>query len=125
MTYMVEGLSGHDESESKVRRIGEYDSLPQAIDAAKRIVDVFLRKEFKTGMDSRMLLSRYQQLAEHPYIFRDDDKTFNVPGFNHLHYAGTRSAETNRVTRASRAIANALIAPRACGWRKTAPTAPA
>jgi hypothetical protein len=40
-----------------------------------------------------MLLGRYQELAEHPYIFRDDDKTFNVPGFNHLHYAGTRSAE--------------------------------
>jgi hypothetical protein len=93
MTYMVEGLSGHDGPESKVRRIGEYDSLPQAIESAKRIVDVFLRKEFKPGMDPRMLLSRYQQLAEHPYIFRDDDKTFNVPGFNHLHYAGTRSAE--------------------------------
>jgi hypothetical protein len=93
MTYMVEGLSGHDGPESKVRRIGAYDSLPQAIEAAKRIVDVFLRKEFKPGMDSRMLLSRYQEMAEHPYIFRDDDKTFNVPGFNHLHYAGTRSAE--------------------------------
>lgn len=93
MTYMVEGLSGHDGSESKVRRIGEYESLPQAIETAKRLVDVFLRKEFKPGMDSKMLLSRYQELAEHPYIFRDDDKTFNVPGFNHLHYAGTRSAE--------------------------------
>ena len=93
MTYMVEGLSGHDGPECKVRRIGAYDLLPQAIEAAKRIVDVFLRKEFKPGMDSKMLLSRYQEMGEHPYIFRDDDKTFNVPGFNHLHYAGTRSAE--------------------------------
>jgi hypothetical protein len=93
MTYFVEGLSGHGEAESKVRRIGAYETLPLAIDTAKRIVDVFLRKEFKPGMDSKMLLSRYQELAEHPYIFRDDDKTFNVPGFNHLHYAGTRSAE--------------------------------
>jgi|SRR5688572_10296877 hypothetical protein len=93
MTYMVEGLSGHDGSESKVRRIGAYEQLPDAIASAKRIVDVFLRKEFKPGMDSKMLLARYQQTAEHPYIFRDDDKTFNVPGFNHLHYAGTRSAE--------------------------------
>src|SRR5262245_62708320 len=93
MTYFVEGLSGHNLPESKVRRIGAFESLPDAITSAKRIVDVFLRKEFKTGMDSKMLMARYQELAEHPYIFRDDDKTFNVPGFNHLHYAGTRSAE--------------------------------
>jgi hypothetical protein len=93
MAYFVEGLSGHGQPESKVRRIGAYDTLPEAIVSAKRIVDVFLRKEFKTGMDSKMLMSRYQELAEHPYIFRDDDKTFNVPGFNHLHYAGTRSVE--------------------------------
>jgi hypothetical protein len=93
VTDVVEGLTGHDESESKVRRIGEYEQLTDAIASAKRIVDVFLRKEFRPGMDSKMLLSRYQELAEHPYIFRDDDKTFNVPGFSHLHYAGTRSAE--------------------------------
>jgi len=40
-----------------------------------------------------MLLARYQELGEHPYLFRDDDKTFNVPGFNHLQYANTRSAD--------------------------------
>jgi hypothetical protein len=93
MTYFVEGLSGHGEAESKVRRIGAHESLPDAITSAKRIVDLFLRKEFKMGMDSKMLLARYQELAEHPYIFRDDDKTFNVPGFNHLQYATIRSAE--------------------------------
>ena len=31
MTYFVEGLSGHGQPESKVRRIGSYDSLPDAI----------------------------------------------------------------------------------------------
>jgi hypothetical protein len=93
MTYFVEGLSGHGEPEHKVRRIGAYEQLPDAISTAQRIVDMFLRKEFKTGMDSGMLLSRYQQLGEHPYIFRDDDKTFNVPGFNHLQYATARSGE--------------------------------
>jgi hypothetical protein len=93
MTYTVEGLSGHDGPESKVRRIGAYEQLPDAIATAKRIVDVFLRKEFRPGMNSKMLLSRYQEMGEHPYIFRDDDKTFNVPGFNHLQYAGARSEE--------------------------------
>ena len=93
MAYYVEGLSGHGTADSKVRRIGSYEQLPDAITTAKRIVDVFLRKEYKTGMNSNMLMSRYQELGEHPYIFRDDDKTFNVPGFNHLQYATARSGE--------------------------------
>ena len=36
-------------------------------------------------------LCRGFERGEYPFIFRDDDKTFNVPGFNHLHYAMTRS----------------------------------
>ena len=93
MTYYVEGLSGHQQPDSKVRRIGEYDALPYAIASAKRIVDGFLRREFKPGMEPGTLLARYKELGEHPYLFRDDDKTFNVPGFNHISYATTRSAD--------------------------------
>lgn len=93
MTFFVEGLSGHREPETKVRRIGEYDALPDAIASAKRIVDGFLRREFRPGMDQRTLLNRYQELAEHPYIFRNNENTFNVPGFNHLHYASARSSD--------------------------------
>ena len=44
MAYLVEGVSGHGEADnSKVRRIGEYDALPDAIASAKRIVDGYLR----------------------------------------------------------------------------------
>ena len=39
MTFFVEGLSGHNEPETRVRRIGEYDTMSDAIAAAKRIVD--------------------------------------------------------------------------------------
>ena len=93
MTYFVEGLSGHTEPETRVRRVGEYDSLPEAVAAAKRLVDGYLRREHKPGMEPRTLLSKYQDQGEHPYIFRDDDTTFNVPGFNHLHYATSRSGD--------------------------------
>jgi hypothetical protein len=94
MTYFVEGLSGHTEPETRVRRIGEYEALADAVAAAKRLVDGYLRREYKPGMEPRTLLSRYQESGEHPYIFRDDDNaTFNVPGFNHLHYATTRSTD--------------------------------
>ena len=93
MTYFVEGLSGHQNAEMRVRRIGDYEVLEDAVASAKRIVDGFLRREFKSGMESRSLLARYQELGEHPYIFRDDAKTFNVPSFNHLHYATIRSTD--------------------------------
>jgi len=96
MTYFVEGLSGHTEPDTKVRRVGEYDSLPDAIAAAKRLVDGYLRREYRPGMEPRTLLSRYQEQGEHPYIFRDDDATFNVRVFNHLHCATTRTGDICR-----------------------------
>ena len=94
MAYLVEGLSGHGDAEnSKVRRIGEYDALPDAMASAKRIIDGFLRREYRPGMNPDMLIARYKEMGEHPYIFRDDDKTYNVPGFNHLQYTTARSAD--------------------------------
>ena len=91
MTFFVEGLSGHTEPETKVRRIGDYKTMPEAIMSAQRLVDDFLKREHKPGMDAKALFARYQKQGEYPFIFRDDDKTYNVPGFNHLHYAMTRS----------------------------------
>lgn len=93
MTFFVEGLSGHRKPETKVRRIGDYKTLPEAIMAAQRLIDAFLKREFKPGMQPMALAALYQERGEYPFIFRDDDKTYNVPGFNHLHYAMTRSAE--------------------------------
>jgi hypothetical protein len=93
MTFFVEGLSGHDQPETKVRRIGEYRSLTEAIAASQRTVDEFLRRQLEPGMSAEQLLARYRSAGEHPFIFRDDDKTFNVPGFNHLYYAMTRCKE--------------------------------
>ncbi len=91
MTFFVEGLSGHSEPETKVRRIGDYKTIAEAIMVAQRTVDAFLQRELKPGMDAKALFALYQQQGEYPFIFRDDDKTFNVPGYNHLHYAMTRS----------------------------------
>ena len=94
MPYFVEGLSGHgDDENGKVRRIGVYDTIPDAIASAKRIVDGFLRREYRPGMEPGMLVARYQELGEHPHIFRDDANTFNVREFNHLNYATARSAD--------------------------------
>ncbi len=93
MTFFVEGISKHLEPESQVRRIGEYASMTDAIAAAQKIVEDFLVRECKPGMDGKSLFSLYREQGEYPFIFRSDDKTFNVPGFNHAHYAMKRAAE--------------------------------
>jgi hypothetical protein len=93
MTFYVEGLSKHLEPQPQVRRIGEYDTVAEAIAVAHRLIDGFLRREHKPGMDAKALFSLYQAQGEYPFIFRDDDNTFNVPGFSHGHYAMTRAAE--------------------------------
>lgn len=93
MTFFVEGVSKHLEPQTQVRRIGEYPSVAEAITVAKRTIDEFLKQASKPGMDGKALFALYQTQGEYPFIFRDDDKTFNVPGFNHAHYAMTRAAE--------------------------------
>jgi hypothetical protein len=93
MTFLVEALSKHLDPKTEVRRIGEYTTAAEAITASQKIVDDFLRKNQAPGMDAKALFARYRDHGEHPFIFRDDDKTFNVPGFNHIYYAMTRSKE--------------------------------
>jgi hypothetical protein len=93
LAFIVEGVSRHGEPQSQVRRIGEYRTLPEAIAAATAVVETFLRAEFRPGMDAQALFARYQAAGEYPFIFRDDDKTVNVPGFSHAQCAMTLARE--------------------------------
>ena len=92
MAYFVEGVSHHLPADSQVGRIGEFAMIADAIAAAQQVVEEFLISEAKPGMDGQSLFSLYRTRGEHPFIFRDDDSTFNVPGFNHASYAMTRAA---------------------------------
>ncbi len=93
MAYLVEGVVNYLKPDSEVRRIGEFETAEEAIATAREIVDGFLRRSFKPGMDAKSLLSLYKKQGEYPFVFRDDDKTVNVPGFEHSHYAKSRAAE--------------------------------
>ena len=88
MAFVVEGLSVARDINEQVRRIGEYQSLEDAIAAAKQVINDFLASESRPGMPFKRLFARYQYYGEVPYIFRDDDsETVNVPEFNHFQYA--------------------------------------
>ncbi len=93
MTYFVEGVSKHQDPQPQVRRIGEYKTVEEAVTVAKQTIEQFLRGEFKRGMTAKKLFSLYEERGEHMFIFQDEAKTFNVPGFDHADYARTRAAE--------------------------------
>jgi len=92
MTYFVEGVSKHLEPQPQVRRIGEYETVAEAIAVAQKAIEEFLRGKFKRGMSAKKLFSLYQEEGEHTFIFQDDANTFNVAGFDHADYARTRAA---------------------------------
>ncbi len=94
MTYLVEGLTSANDVDEQVRRIGEFERLDDAIQAARRTIDQYLQREFSPGMSSGQLYARYQTHGEVPVIFRDDDaRTLNVGNFNHFEYAMSRCTE--------------------------------
>ena len=93
MAFLVEGVNKNLEPKAQVRRIGEYEKVEEAIAAAKRTIDEYLRREFKPGMDAKALFFRYQEYGEYPFIFRTDDKSISVRGFSHAQYAMARATE--------------------------------
>ena len=93
MSFLVEGVNRNLEPKAQVRRIGEYEKVEDAIAAAKRTIDEFLRREFKAGMDAKALFARYHDKGEYPFIFRTEDRTISVRGFSHAQYAMTRAGE--------------------------------
>jgi hypothetical protein len=93
MTYFVEGVSKHHEPEPEVRRVGEYETVTEAMAVAKKAIAQFLRKEFKHGMNAKKLFALYEERGEHMFIFQDEAGTFNVPGFDHLDCAMALATE--------------------------------
>jgi hypothetical protein len=93
MTFFVEGFTKSLKPESQVRRIGDYGTMAEAIEAAQATINAFLEREFTPGTAARALVALYQDQGECPFIFRNDDKTFNVHGFNHIQYAMRRAGE--------------------------------
>jgi len=99
MAFLVEGIVNYLQPGSEVRRIGEYSTAEEAIATAQKMVDEFMRRTFKPGMNPEKLYTLYKTEGEYPFVFRDDDKTVNVPGFNHAHYARVRAGEVCRGAR--------------------------
>ena len=93
MTYFVEGVSKHGEAEPEVRRVGDFATLEEAVAVAQQAIEEFLRSQFKRGMIAKRLYSIYEEQGEHMFIFQDEAKTFNVPGFDHADYARTLAAK--------------------------------
>ncbi len=93
MAFFVEGLTGFGGIDGRARCIGEYDTLAGALAAARRTIDEFLVREFRSGMLPSALFAKYEDSGEAPFIFRNYDETVDVPDFNHVRYALARCKE--------------------------------
>jgi hypothetical protein len=84
MSFVVEVIK-----KEEVLRIGEFDAQYKAVACAKRSIDAFLLKEYRTGMTADQLFERYTAASQYPCIFRNGESTLNVP-FSHFKYAMAR-----------------------------------
>jgi len=97
MKYSVDVLMHYREMDGKVRHIGEFLTVEDAVAAAKRTIGEFLVRRFRQGMLPATLFTLYREFGEVPYIFRtEEDDTTNVPGFNHFEYAKSLCIEMCR-----------------------------
>lgn len=93
MKYTLSVLKRGQDAKSAIREIGSYDSLDDAVAAARQTVDETLRRLYTSGMTPDQLFDCYRDAAETPYIMRDDEQTMNARSFNHFQFAKTRSEE--------------------------------
>ncbi len=93
MNFYVEAYTKTANAEKALRHIGDYETLNEAIAAARRTIDGALLREYVTGMKGADLFAKFQSYGELPCIFRTDDKTLSNLGFNALAYAKERGAE--------------------------------
>ncbi len=93
MPYFVEAYSPFNPVGQQLQHLGEFEGQPEAIAAAKRLIDDFLQQECKSGMSAEALFGHYQTFGQVPCVLRSDGKTIGNTGFAALEYARTRSAE--------------------------------
>ena len=69
MKYFVQGITRLDDARTNVRQVGEFATHDEAIAACRRMIDDFLAREHKAGMNAALLFGRYQRFGESPFIF--------------------------------------------------------
>jgi hypothetical protein len=70
-TVFVDDNFHHMDEEHRCK-LGDYDSLEEAVAAAKKIVDDFLKSSHTPGLSAEELLAKYKSFGEDPWISSDD-----------------------------------------------------
>ena len=71
-------------------KLGDFDTLEEAIDTCKKIVDDFLLENYKPGMRAAELSSLYVNFGEDPFIIGQGTQGVLFSAWN---YAGERCRE--------------------------------
>ena len=70
--------------ESHRYKLGEYKTLEKAIEACKKIVDEFLRENYRSGMITDELSAQYVMYGEDPFIIGADEVPFRARDYARL-----------------------------------------
>ena len=84
MAFFVQGIRTSD---NEVKKLGESQTLGEAIEIAKCAIEGFLIHEFRKGMPADELYAKYLEFGVVPCIFRDDEQTMVVRSFDYMQYA--------------------------------------
>ncbi len=71
---------------------GVFPERREAIEAARRIIDDWMVKNYKPGMDTASLYSLYFQLGEVPSVFGDQGYSIGT-AFDYVQYARDRAKQ--------------------------------
>lgn len=82
----------HYKDESERSTQGTFATLDEAVTACKRIVDSYLRDNFKPGISARDLYENYTMFGDDPFILSE----FGDGGFSAWHYAKERCEQLCR-----------------------------
>jgi len=69
--------------ESGGYRVGDFDTYEEAVTAASKVVEDYIRSAYREGMSAEELLSSYRTFGDDPYIVPDD----GTPPFSAWAYA--------------------------------------
>ena len=98
MSFYIDALSKLPDGTTTARHVSDYYNYPEALAAAKHLIDSFLLREYRNaaakGIGASLLLEIYKARGEKPVILRKGgNSSTNIARFNAISYATQRCME--------------------------------
>lgn len=92
MAFYVVAVNRVNMMGSRPRDVGKFEERKDAVAAAQRVIDEWMSKQLKPGMDHRDLFSRFLEFGDVPSVFGDQGHTLGT-AFDYTQYALERAKQ--------------------------------